>query len=123
MLIDKINMYDPPAALGPRQELLDHARNTVIAMLAEFASDGLRVDEHVAVVLDPEIAAKTGKPVLTVAPREALLTRMPPNRERVLLAAPVPDGWMKVAVFSGRSSVFLNMNVGAPPTSAVELQT
>ena len=65
-----INMDDPPAELHAHKALLDHAREVMIASQPVLAAKGLSLDELVVVAVEPELAAITGRPVVSIELRD-----------------------------------------------------
>lgn len=116
-----INMDAPPAALHTHAALLDHARNVMIAFQPVLAAKGLSLDELVVVAVEPEIAAATGRPVVSIELRDAVLPRITHPERRAFVAAPVPPGQMRVVVFTWSAALTLTMDVTTPPTSIIEI--
>ncbi len=115
-----VDMNAPPAALHDHAVILDHARDVMIAFQPVLAAKGLSPDEFVVVAVEPEIAAATGRPVVTIEPCEALLRKMKHPEWRAFVAAPVPPGMMRVVVVTRSTTLTLTMNVTAPPTNVIE---
>lgn len=116
-----VDMNAPPAALHDHAVLLDHARDLMIAFQPVLAAKGLSPDELVVVAVDPDIAAASGRPVVTIELCEALLRKMTHPEWRAFVAAPVPPGMMRVVVVTRSATLTLTMNVTTPPTSVIDV--